>query len=97
MSVYIIAQIAIHDRKEYSRYIDGFDEIFGKYKGMLISVDEEPIILEGEWPYTRTVLMSFPNETEARRWFESPEYQELARIRHDTSKANIVMIKRMGR
>jgi uncharacterized protein (DUF1330 family) len=95
MSIYIIAQITIRDRNEYSRYEDGFDDIFGKYKGLLISVDEDPVVLEGEWPYTRTVLMTFPSEQEARRWYESPEYQQLAKIRRNASKANIVMIKRM--
>ena len=94
MSCYIIAQIKINDRDEYRIYEEGFDEIFEKYKGIVVAMDEDPVILEGEWPYTRTVLIRFPNEEEARRWFESPEYQKLAEHRRKASTGNIVLIKR---
>jgi len=94
MSCYIIAQIKINDRDEYRIYEEGFDEIFEKYKGIVVAMDEDPVILEGEWPYTRTVLIRFPNEEEARRWFESPEYQKLAENRRKASTGNIVLIKR---
>ena len=97
MSVYIIAQIEIHDREEYNIYEDGFDAIFRKYGGLLMSVDEEAVVLEGEWPFTRTVLMTFRSEDDARRWFESEEYQRLAVHRRKASKGNIVMVKRLGR
>lgn len=95
MSVYIIAQIKIHDRKEYEIYENGFDEIFAKYKGMLMAVDESTEILEGEWPYTRTVLITFRREEDARAWFNSSEYQELAKHRRNASDGNIVMVRRL--
>ena len=94
MSVYIIAQIQIHDRETYNKYEAGFDQIFNKYKGFITSVDENPEVLEGEWPYTRTVLLTFRSEEQAREWFELEEYQELAKFRRAASKANIVMIRR---
>lgn len=94
MSCYFIAQINIHDRDEYQKYLNGYDEIFEKYKGIVITADENPEILEGEWPFERTVLIRFPNEDEARRWYESPEYQELVKHRHRSSEANIILLKR---
>lgn len=94
MSVYIIAQINIKDREEYKKYEEGFDEIFANYKGIVKTVDDDPVILEGEWPYRRTVLITFRTEDEARRWFDSPEYQKLAEFRRSASNGNIVMIKR---
>jgi uncharacterized protein (DUF1330 family) len=94
MSCYFIAQINIHDRDEYQKYLDGFDEIFGKYKGIVVAVDEAPTILEGEWPFGRTVLIRFPDEEEARRWYTSPEYRELVKHRHRSSRANIVLVER---
>lgn len=94
MSCYLIAQIDIHDREEYQKYLDGYDEIFERYKGMVMAVDEDPVLLEGEWPCTRTVLIRFPDEAEARRWFESPEYRELVKHRHNAADSNIVIVKR---
>jgi uncharacterized protein (DUF1330 family) len=94
MSCYLIAQITIHDRDGYQEYLEGYDEIFSEYKGIVVAVDEEPVVLEGEWPCTRTVLIRFPDEQEARRWYGSPEYQELVEHRHASSDANIVLVTR---
>jgi uncharacterized protein (DUF1330 family) len=35
-------------------------EIFSKYAGRVLSVDEAPTVLEGQWSFTRTVLLDFP-------------------------------------
>jgi uncharacterized protein (DUF1330 family) len=94
MSCYFLAQINIHDRDEYQKYLEGYDEIFEKYKGIVVAVDEHPTVLEGSWPFGRTVLIRFPNEEEARRWYDSPEYRELVKHRHRSSEANIVLVRR---
>lgn len=94
MSCYFIAQINIRDREEYQKYLNGFDEIFEKYKCIVVAVDDEPILLEGEWPYTRTVLIHFPDEDEAKQWSESAEYRELVKLRHRAAESNIVLVKR---
>ena len=93
MSCFVIAQITIHDRDEYRKYEEGFDEIFAGFRGKVLIVDEDPIVFEGDWNYTRTVLMRFPSEEEARRWYDSDEYQELAKHRHRASDADIALIK----
>lgn len=93
MAVYIVAQISIHDRKEYDRYADGFLEVFAHYAGELLAVSEDPQVVEGEWPYTRTVIIRFPSAKEARRWYESPEYQAIAQHRFRGSKGNVVIVE----
>lgn len=93
MSCYFIAQIDIHDQAEYEKYLEGFDEVFGQFQGKVVTVDDDPVVLEGAWPYTRTVLIRFPDETEARRWYDSPGYRELVKRRHRAAKANIVLVE----
>ena len=93
MSVYIVAQISIRDRATYAKYASGFREIFAAHGGRILSVDEEPQILEGGWPYTRTVLLEFPSGDQALSWYNSREYQELAQHRHAASDANVVLIQ----
>ena len=90
MSKYLIAQINIHDRDEYARYEAGFSEIFSRYKGKMLAVDESPESLEGEWAYTRTVLIEFPTDEDAMAWYQSPEYQKLAEHRFAASSANLI-------
>ena len=81
MSSYFIALINIHDTARYGKYLAGFDEVFEKYEGEVISVEDNPRVLEGRWPAGRTVLIRFPNDHALRKWYESNEYQQLARHR----------------
>ena len=81
MAHYVIAQIDIKDRKKYAAYEAGFMDVFTSYKGKLLSVDENVSLLEGQWPATRTVLIEFPSKEEALAWYESEEYQSLAKHR----------------
>ena len=92
MSVFLVAQIKIHDRTRYSEYESGFMDIFSKYEGKLLSVDEGAEILEGDWDYTRAVLIEFPSQELAKAWYFSEEYQSLAAHRFASSDANIVML-----
>jgi len=96
MPVYLLATIDIGDRETYGKYEAGFMEIFSKHEGQLLSVEENAKVLEGEWTPTRTVLARFPDEAAARRWYESPEYQELAKFRHAASSGNIILTRGLG-
>jgi len=57
-----VALIDINDREGYGNYEQGFMDIFSNYEGTLLAVEEDPGVLEGEWQWTRTVLLSFPDE-----------------------------------
>jgi uncharacterized protein (DUF1330 family) len=92
MSTYFVAHITIHDPNEYDRYLARFDAVFEKYRGRVLAVDDAPTVLEGEWPTGRTVLMEFPDDGELRRWYDSPEYQEIAKHRRTASIAAIAMV-----
>jgi uncharacterized protein (DUF1330 family) len=93
MAVYLVAQLKIHDRARYNQYVAGFMEIFARYAGRVLAVEEAPKVLEGDWNYTRTVLLEFPSEEQARAWHESDAYQRLAQHRHAASDADIVLIQ----
>jgi uncharacterized protein (DUF1330 family) len=92
MSVYALALITIRDRAAYTKYEAGFAEIFNRYSGEILSVEESPRVIEGEWPYTRTVMLRFPSDASFRDWYESDAYQAIARERLNASSAQIVLI-----
>ena len=92
MRVYLMAQLTIHDRETYARYGSAFMDIFSPYGGKLLSVEEAPEVLEGEWACTRTVLLEFPCEETAHAWYGSAEYQAIAQHRRAASVANVVLI-----
>ena len=93
MSVYIIARFKIHDRSEYDRYSAGFAEVFRKFDGKMLSVDEDPTLLAGEWDDTRSVIIEFPSKESAMAWMTSDEYQAIAKHRNAWSTANSILVK----
>lgn len=93
MSYYFIAQIKINDDIEYQKYIDKAGEIFKKYKGEYLSVDNNPMILEGHWDYTRTVLIRFKNLNDFNDWYNSTDYQEILKNRLKAANCDTILIK----
>jgi Domain of unknown function (DUF1330) len=60
MSVYVLAQLSIHDRETYDRYASQFIDVLSNYTGRLLAADETPIELEGTWKQQKVCFSSFP-------------------------------------
>jgi len=90
---YFIAQIEIHNWDEYQKYLAGTDGPLAQFGAEVLVVDDDPIILEGEWPCTRTVVIRFPDAEAAQGWYNSPEYREIVQYRHRAAQANAVFVQ----
>ncbi len=91
MSVYIISQITIHNREEYNKYAEGFMDVFTQFDGKMLSVDEDPRVLLGEWNATRSVLIEFPDEDAAMAWMKSDAYKKIAKHRDAGTTINSIL------
>ncbi|MDC7234310.1 MAG: DUF1330 domain-containing protein [Spirochaetales bacterium] len=90
--VYFIANIRITDEDLYRKYLNSCSEIFSKYGGKYLSVDEDPEVLEGEWDYSRAVLIEFPDRAEFNRWYSSPEYKDILQYRLSAAQCDTILI-----
>jgi uncharacterized protein (DUF1330 family) len=93
MSVYIIAQLKFTERERYDRYQQRFFGVFRNFKGKLLVADEHPVVLEGDWPRDKVVIMEFPNAEAARGFQESREYQEIAVDRKAGADAVVLTVR----
>lgn len=93
MSYYFIAQIKINDVNEYQNYIDKAGSIFKKYNGEYIAIDNDPIVLEGKWDYTRTVLIKFKSKIDFEDWYCSDEYKEALAHRLNAADCDTLLVK----
>jgi uncharacterized protein (DUF1330 family) len=50
-------------------------------------------VLEGDWHPSRVVILEFPDLEAARRWYESPEYEEAKRLREGAAKLRMVAVQ----
>lgn len=93
MTVYTIAQLKFKDIASYRRYQKAFPAVFARFNAKLLAADEAPIVLEGEWPCDKIVMMAFPDEDEAKRFRDDPAYQAIAADRKAGADAVVLMVK----
>jgi uncharacterized protein (DUF1330 family) len=90
---FVIVQIVVNDVEGYRQYGSANHlEFFEKFSGKLIAADDDVEIVEGTWPYTRTVLIEFASKELARAWYESDEYQGVVGLRHGAATSNLVIV-----
>lgn len=92
MSVYILVQLDIHHLDGYKQYAQGARPIMADYQCEVVVVDEAVKVLEGTWSGGKIVMIRFDCEAEALRWYNSPEYQAVAKFRLDSATTNMVLI-----
>jgi len=92
MTVYVLAQLTIHDRARYDRYVAQFMDVLRPFAGRLLAADESPALLEGEWPHQKVVLIEFKDREEAMRWATSPEYRRIAVDREASTTATVLTV-----
>ena len=90
---YFVAQIKINDLDEYEKYLDKFDDIFSKYKGEYLAIDESPTPLEGDWNYTKSVLIKFNSKQDFEDWYYSNDYQKILKHRLHSSKCDTILLE----
>jgi uncharacterized protein (DUF1330 family) len=93
MSYYFVAQIKIHNQDEYNKYLDKFDDIFSKYKGEYLAIDESPALLEGDWNYTKSVLIKFNSKEEFEEWYYSEDYQKILKHRLNAAECDTILLE----
>lgn len=92
MPYLFIAQIRLDDPEGYQKYIHKSEEVFKKYNGKYIAVDNNPLLLEGAWDYSRTVVIKFKTKNDFQDWYYSSEYQEILKHRLAASHSDAILV-----
>jgi len=93
VSVYVVAQISIHDRARYDRYASRFMDVFAGSGGRVLASDESPAVVEGTWPHQKVILLEFPDRETFERWSQSPEYTEIAKDRLAGTAGSVLLVR----
>jgi uncharacterized protein (DUF1330 family) len=93
MAFYFVAFEKINDPEEYSHYIESFDEVFSRYNGEYLSIDESPVILEGKWDYQKSVILKFETMKDFDDWYYSDDYRRIMKHRISSSGSDIILME----
>ncbi len=92
-AAYIIGNIDIQDMEVYEKYRAQVPATVAKFGGEYLVRGGRHESLEGGEPLPRFVVLKFPSYEAALAWYNSEEYQPLARLRQSGSSGNLIVVE----
>lgn len=92
MPAYVIAHLQdAAPHPEVADYIERLPSTFGPYGGRYLVHGTPHEVKEGSWP-GGVVMIGFPGIEEARAWWDSPAYREIAPLRSRNVEGDIIIV-----
>lgn len=85
MAAYFVFNYRVTDLEGYKPYLGVVPAILESHGAEILAADFESEAVEGD-PGHVTVVLKFPSKEAARKWYDSPEYQEIIGLRTDNSE-----------
>ena len=92
MSVYVVAQNRIENRKMLDEYVGKALPTIQARGGRVVAFDESPEVVEGNIGHPRTVILEFESHDAFRAWYDSAEYQAVLPLRLDSAPGSLIVV-----
>jgi len=92
MPVYAIAQGTTVDRAMHDDYVAKAIPTLEKHGVKILTVTEEPEVIEGTIANKRFVLLEFASKAAFHAWYDSPEYRKILPLRLRSVPGTFVLI-----
>ena len=93
MSAYVIAEIEVVDPAAYEDYRKQVPAVVARFGGRFIVRGGKIDPREGGWTPKRIVVVEFPSMAQAQKWYDSPDYAPLIKLRQKASKGKLILVE----
>ena len=93
MAAYVIAEIEVTDPAAYEDYRRQVPGVIAKYGGRYVVRGGKVESLEGGWSPKRMAVVEFPSMDQALKFYRSPEYAPLIKIRQKASRGKLIIVE----
>lgn len=90
---YVIIETDVHDPEQYERYKAASPDSIAAGGGRFVARGGELAVLEGDWHPSRLVVLEFADLEAAKRWYDSPGYREVRRLRESAATLRVVAVE----
>lgn len=90
---YLILDFKVTDMGAFMEYVQKIPAYIAKHSGKYIVEGVKPRVIEGAWEPDTIVLLEFASKENAENFLADPEIQDLFKIRHRTTKSNLVLVE----
>ncbi|MEL7462610.1 MAG: DUF1330 domain-containing protein [Pseudomonadota bacterium] len=89
---YFVATHRVTDRSTLNDvYVPQAVACLAKFDVEILAVNEVTEVIEGQTGHDRLVILRFPSRDEAMRWYNSPEYQGMIHLRHNSTDGFLIL------
>ena len=93
MTAYVIGEIEVTDPALYEEYRKQVPAVVQKYGGRFVVRGGKVEPLEGGWTPKRLVALEFPSLEQAQKWYRSPDYAPLIKLRQKASRGKLLIVE----
>lgn len=93
MPAYVIAEVEVTNPAGYETYRPLAGASVARYGGKFIVRGGSAELIEGTPPPARMVVIEFADIDAAKRWYNSPEYQEALKVRLANSRGRVLLVE----
>ena len=93
MTAYLIVETDITDPEQYEQYKAASPGAVAAGGGRFLVRGGELAVLEGDWSPKRLVMVEFEDLEAAKRFYESPEYQAVLKLREGAANLRMVVVE----
>jgi len=92
MHAFVVFQENLHDQAKFDAYRKVVMPTLAAFEGKIIVRSGQFTIIEGVWPFGRTVIIEFPSRAAAEAWYGSPAYQAILPLRLQSMTCNAIIV-----
>jgi len=93
MAAYIITNAEVFDANAYGEYGKLAPDAIKKYGGEFLTRGGKAEVLEGSWTAHRVVVVKFDTVEQAKKMYNSPEYQAAKAKREGAADFNMMVVE----
>jgi uncharacterized protein (DUF1330 family) len=93
MTAYVVGEIEVTDPAVYDEYRKQVAATIAQYQGAFKARGGKAEGLEGGWSPKRIVVLEFPSYELALKWYRSPEYAPLIKLRQRASRGKLILVE----
>ncbi len=93
MPAYVIGEIEVTDPATFDDYRKRVPSTIAQYGGKYLARGGKVEELEGDWSPKRMVVVEFPTMAQALKWYRSPEYAPLIKLRQKGANCRIILVQ----
>jgi len=86
--------VYVNDPESFASYAEKAKSM--PAQGKLVTLDGNPIAIEGNPHGSRVAIFEVEDDAAFRNWYDSPEYQELRKVRLAATDSRSTLVHTMG-